>query len=41
MPLYAGLPVSILFLGAMLFSQAYPVIRMFVDIGGVLDRLGQ
>jgi type II secretory pathway component PulF len=41
MLLYAVLPVSILFLGGMLFSQAYPVIRLFVEIGGVLDRLGQ
>jgi type II secretory pathway component PulF len=40
MLLYAVLPVSILFLGAMLLSQAYPMIRLFVEIGGVLDRLG-
>ena len=41
MLLYAALPVSILFLGVMLISQAYPVIRLFVQFGSVLDRLGQ
>jgi type II secretory pathway component PulF len=41
MLLYAALPVSILCLGVMLISQAYPVIRLFVQFGSVIDRLGQ
>jgi type II secretory pathway component PulF len=39
--LYAALPVSILFLGAMLVSQAYPVMHLFIQFGSMLDRLGQ
>jgi type II secretory pathway component PulF len=39
--LYAALPVSVLFLGAMLLSQAYPVMRLFVQMGSLLDALGQ
>ncbi|MFO1496947.1 MAG: type II secretion system F family protein [Verrucomicrobiota bacterium] len=38
--LYAALPVSILFLGSMLVSQAYPVIRLFAQFGTMIDRLG-
>ena len=38
--LYAALPVSILFLGVILISQAYPVIHLFVQFGTMLDRLG-
>ena len=41
MLLYAALPVSILFLGAMLVSQAYPMIRLFVEFGRALEQLGQ
>ncbi len=41
MMLYAALPVSVLFLGVMLVSQAYPVIRIFVQFGTLIDRLGQ
>jgi len=39
--LYTALPVSILFLGVMLVSQAYPVIRLFVQFGSMIDQLGQ
>ena len=39
MLLYAALPVSILFLGFMLVSQAYPVFRLFVEFGTLIDRL--
>jgi type II secretory pathway component PulF len=41
MLLYAALPVSILGVGLMVISQAYPVIRLFVQFGSMLDRLGQ
>lgn len=41
MLLYGALPVSILCLGVMLVSQAYPVIRLFVSFGNLIDRLGQ
>jgi type II secretory pathway component PulF len=41
MLLYAALPVAILFLGVMLISQAYPLVRIFIQFGTVLDRLGQ
>jgi type II secretory pathway component PulF len=41
MLLYAALPVSVIFLGLMLISQAYPLIRLFVQFGSILDRLGQ
>ncbi len=41
MLLYAALPVSILCLGVMLASQAYPVMRLFVQFGSMIDRLGQ
>jgi type II secretory pathway component PulF len=41
MLLYAALPVSILFLGIMLVGQAYPVIRLFVQFGSMIDQLGQ
>lgn len=40
MLLYAALPVSILFLAAMLVSQVIPLIRIFVRFGGLLDQLG-
>jgi general secretion pathway protein F len=41
MLLYAALPVSILCVGLMVISQAYPVIRLFVQFGTMLDRLGR
>ena len=40
MLLYAALPVSILFLGLMLISQAYPLMRLFLNFGAMLDQLG-
>jgi len=40
MLLYAALPVSILFLGVMLISQAFPLIQLFFRFGTVLDQLG-
>lgn len=40
MLLYAALPVSIVFLGVMLVSQAYPVIRLFVQFGSIMDSMG-
>lgn len=40
MLLYGALPISILFLGVMLASQAYPVIRLFVQFGSLLDQMG-
>lgn len=40
MLLYAALPVSILFLGLMLISQAYPLMRLFLTFGTMLDQLG-
>jgi type II secretory pathway component PulF len=39
--LYAALPVSIVSLGVMLLSQAYPVMRLFVQFGTILDQLGR
>lgn len=39
--LYAALPMSTLFLGVMLVSQAYPVMRLFLQFGSVLDQLGK
>jgi type II secretory pathway component PulF len=39
--LYAALPVSILSLGVMLVSQAYPVMRLFIQFGTILDQLGR
>jgi type II secretory pathway component PulF len=41
MLLYAALPISILFVGVMVLGQAYPLIRLFVQFGSLLDRLGQ
>jgi type II secretory pathway component PulF len=41
MLLYAALPVSVLFLGVMLVSQAYPVLRLFIQFGSMIDQLGQ
>jgi Na+-transporting methylmalonyl-CoA/oxaloacetate decarboxylase beta subunit len=40
MLLYSALPVSILFLGALLVGQAYPLVRLFVQFGNLLDQLG-
>jgi type II secretory pathway component PulF len=40
MLLYAALPISVLFLGVMLISQAYPMVRMFVGVGNMLDQFG-
>jgi type II secretory pathway component PulF len=39
--LYAALPVSILFLGVILVSQAYPVVRLFLQFGSILEQLGR
>jgi type II secretory pathway component PulF len=42
--LYAALPVSILFIGGLIVSQFFPVLRLIVQstlsAGGVLDQLG-
>jgi type II secretory pathway component PulF len=40
MLLYSALPVSILFLGALLVSQAYPLVRLFTQFGTLLDSMG-
>jgi len=40
MMLYAALPVSIVLVGVMVIGQAYPLIRMFVQFGSFIDRLG-
>lgn len=40
MLLYAALPVSILFLGVMLVSQAYPLVQMFFGAANLMDQLG-
>lgn len=40
MLLYAALPVSVLFLGAMIVTQAYPVVRSFFEVGNLIDMLG-
>src|SRR5205085_3170884 len=39
MLLYAALPVSILFVGVLVMTQAYPVIRLFIQFGSVIDQL--
>jgi type II secretory pathway component PulF len=41
MLLYAALPVSIVFVGVMVGGQAYPLIRLFVQFGSFVDRIGQ
>ncbi len=41
MLLYAALPVSVLFVGGMVLSQAYPLIRLVVQFGSVIDQLGR
>lgn len=38
--LYAALPVSVLFLGAIIVTQAYPVVQAFWQAAIVLDQLG-
>jgi type II secretory pathway component PulF len=40
MLLYAALPVSIVFVGVMVIGQAYPLIRLFVQFGSFIDRIG-
>jgi type II secretory pathway component PulF len=38
MLLYACLPVSILLLGLMILGQVYPVVRIFIALGGLADH---
>jgi type II secretory pathway component PulF len=40
MLLYAALPVSIVLVGVMVVGQAYPLIRLFVQFGQFIDRIG-
>lgn len=40
MLLYAALPVSIVFVGFMVVGQAFPLIRLFVQFGSFIDRIG-
>jgi type II secretory pathway component PulF len=38
MMLYACLPVSVLLLGLMILGQVYPVVRIFISLGGLSDQ---
>lgn len=38
--LYAALPVSVLFLGVIIVTQIYPIVRAFFQVGNMVDMLG-